>query len=62
LLYAFTPIVADKFGRRWGITVGSITMIIGAILQCESHNFAAVVRKWFDILFGVALPGAQVVR
>lgn len=28
------PWVADKYGRRVGITVGSIIMIIGAIMQC----------------------------
>ncbi|EEY17442.1 lactose permease [Verticillium alfalfae VaMs.102] len=37
------PWVADKYGRRMGITVGSLIMIIGAILQCESHNFGI----WF---------------
>lgn len=31
------PWVADKYGRRWGITVGSIIMIIGAIIQCKSR-------------------------
>ena len=33
------PWVADKYGRRWGITVGSCIMIIGAIIQCKSCLF-----------------------
>lgn len=48
------PWVADRFGRRWGITVGSIIMIIGAILQCESVNFAMFVISRFILGFGLS--------
>lgn len=48
------PWVADRFGRRWGITVGSIIMIIGAILQCESQNFAMFVVSRFILGFGLS--------
>ncbi|EEU33934.1 uncharacterized protein NECHADRAFT_89031 [Fusarium vanettenii 77-13-4] len=48
------PYVADRFGRRWGITVGSIIMIIGAILQCESVNFAMFVVSRFILGFGLS--------
>lgn len=48
------PWVADKFGRRWGITVGSIIMIIGAILQCESTAFAMFVVSRFVLGFGLS--------
>ncbi|KAJ3500100.1 hypothetical protein NM208_g17223 [Fusarium decemcellulare] len=48
------PWVADRFGRRWGITVGSCIMIIGAILQCESVNFAMFVVSRFILGFGLS--------
>jgi MFS family permease len=48
------PWVADKYGRRWGITVGSIIMIIGAILQCESKAFAMFVVSRFILGFGLS--------
>lgn len=48
------PWVADKYGRRWGITVGSIIMIIGAIIQCESVNFAMFVISRFILGFGLS--------
>ncbi|KAM0372968.1 hypothetical protein HYE67_006664 [Fusarium culmorum] len=48
------PWVADKFGRRWGITVGSIIMIAGAIIQCESVNFAMFVISRFILGFGLS--------
>lgn len=48
------PWVADRFGRRWGITVGSIIMIIGAILQCESTTFAMFVVSRFVLGFGLS--------
>ncbi|KAK1725528.1 lactose permease [Colletotrichum acutatum] len=48
------PWVADKFGRRWGITTGSCIMIIGAILQCESTAFAMFVVSRFILGFGLS--------
>jgi MFS family permease len=48
------PWVADRYGRRWGITTGSIIMIIGAILQCESQNFAMFVVSRFILGFGLS--------
>ncbi|KAK9418242.1 putative Hexose transporter protein [Seiridium unicorne] len=48
------PWVADRFGRRWGITVGSIIMVIGAIIQCESVNFAMFVVSRFILGFGLS--------
>ncbi|RDW63610.1 hypothetical protein BP6252_11155 [Coleophoma cylindrospora] len=49
----FAPMVADRYGRRWGVTVGSIIMIAGAILQCESKNFAMFVVSRFILGFGL---------
>ncbi|KAI9147194.1 Lactose permease [Paramyrothecium foliicola] len=48
------PWVADKYGRRWGITVGSIIMIIGAIMQCESKTFDMFVGSRFLLGFGLS--------
>ncbi|KAI1455855.1 general substrate transporter [Annulohypoxylon moriforme] len=48
------PWVADRFGRRWGITVGSIIMIVGAIIQCESTAFAMFVVSRFILGFGLS--------
>lgn len=48
------PWVADRFGRRWGITVGSIIMIAGAIIQCESFNFGMFVASRFILGFGLS--------
>jgi MFS family permease len=48
------PWVADRFGRRWGITVGSLIMIVGAILQCESKTFAMFVASRFILGFGLS--------
>ena len=49
----FAPWVADHFGRRWGITVGSCIMIVGAILQCESTTFSMFVGSRFILGFGL---------
>ncbi|KAH7313727.1 major facilitator superfamily domain-containing protein, partial [Stachybotrys elegans] len=48
------PWVADKYGRRWGITMGSIIMIVGAIMQCESQSFAMFVGRRFLLGFGLS--------
>lgn len=48
------PWVADRFGRRWGITTGSCIMILGAILQCESKAFAMFVVSRFILGFGLS--------
>ncbi|KAH6723180.1 general substrate transporter [Leptodontidium sp. MPI-SDFR-AT-0119] len=50
----FAPWVADKYGRRMGITVGSIIMIVGAIVQCESKNFAMFCIARFILGFGLS--------
>lgn len=49
----FAPWVADKWGRRMGITVGSSIMIIGSIIQCESTNFAMFCVSRFILGFGL---------
>lgn len=34
----FVPFVTDRLGRRWAIIMGSIIMMIGAILQTASQD------------------------
>lgn len=48
------PWIADRFGRRWGITTGSIIMIGGAILQCESTSFDMFLASRFVLGFGLS--------
>ncbi|KAH8825808.1 general substrate transporter [Flagelloscypha sp. PMI_526] len=50
----FVPFVTDRFGRKRGILIGSILMIIGAILQTASQNFAMfLVSRW---ILGTGIP------
>ena len=39
----FVPLIADRLGRRMSIIVGSIIMIIGAILQMAAQSCAFLV-------------------
>jgi len=34
----FVPFVADRFGRRMSIVIGSIIMAVGAVLQTATQN------------------------
>ncbi|KAI0784889.1 hexose transporter [Abortiporus biennis] len=49
----FVPYVTDRLGRRWAIIVGSIIMMIGAILQTASQDFAMFVIGRFFLGFGI---------
>ncbi|KAF5322318.1 hypothetical protein D9619_000144 [Psilocybe cf. subviscida] len=49
----FVPFVTDGLGRRGAITTGSIIMIIGAILQGASQDFAMFVVARFILGFGI---------
>ncbi|KAJ8519680.1 hypothetical protein ONZ45_g3403 [Pleurotus djamor] len=52
----FVPWVADTLGRRWAIILGSIIMIIGAVIQTASQNFAMFVISRF--ILGLGIPFA----
>ncbi|KAF7789433.1 hypothetical protein EIP86_000377 [Pleurotus ostreatoroseus] len=54
----FVPFVADRLGRRMSIIVGSIIMIIGAILQMAAQDFAMFVIGRF--MLGLGIPFAIV--
>ncbi|CAL1700009.1 unnamed protein product [Somion occarium] len=49
----FVPFVTDRLGRRWAIIVGSIIMMIGAVLQTASQDFAMFVIARFLLGFGI---------
>ncbi|KAI0751147.1 hexose transporter [Daedaleopsis nitida] len=49
----FVPFVTDRFGRRMAILFGSIIMIIGAVLQTTSQDFAMFVIARFLLGFGI---------
>jgi len=49
------PYIADILGRRAGIMIGCIIMIVGVILQSISINFRMFIAARFFIGFGVAI-------
>jgi sugar porter (SP) family MFS transporter len=49
------PYTADILGRRWGIIIGCLIMILGVILQSISINFRMFIAARFFIGFGVAI-------
>jgi sugar porter (SP) family MFS transporter len=50
-----TPYIADGLGRRWGIFIGSVIMILAVVLQSASVNFQMFVAARFFLGFGVAI-------
>lgn len=49
------PYIADGLGRRAGILIGCIIMILGVILQSIAHNLSMFIAARFFIGFGVAI-------
>ncbi|KAK3400449.1 general substrate transporter [Sordaria brevicollis] len=47
------PIVNDRLGRRWSIALGSIVMIIGAIIQGFSQHVAMYIIARMILGFGI---------
>ncbi|CAJ0543771.1 Ff.00g039180.m01.CDS01 [Fusarium sp. VM40] len=50
----FAPLVADRYGRRWGITLGSVVMIIGSVIQAMSINLSMFIASRFLLGFGLS--------
>jgi MFS family permease len=48
----FAPYVADIFGRKTGILVGSALVLIAAILQTATQNLGMFIGSRFLIGFG----------
>lgn len=51
----FVPYTADILGRRAGILIGCIIMILGVVLQSISINLSMFIASRFFIGFGVAI-------
>ncbi|EMC91174.1 hypothetical protein BAUCODRAFT_317249 [Baudoinia panamericana UAMH 10762] len=51
----FVPYAADGLGRRWGIIIGCVIMIIGVVLQSISINFRMFIGARFLLGFGIAI-------
>lgn len=49
------PYIADILGRRWGIMIGCLTMILGVILQTISVNLKMFIAARFFLGFGIAI-------
>ncbi|WPH03829.1 Hypothetical protein R9X50_00671200 [Acrodontium crateriforme] len=49
------PYIADYLGRRWGIIIGCLIMILGVILQSISINFRMFIAARFFLGFGIAI-------
>ncbi|KAF2149855.1 hexose transporter protein [Myriangium duriaei CBS 260.36] len=50
-----TPYIADGLGRRMGILIGCIIMLLGVVLQSISVNFKMFVAARFFLGFGIAI-------
>jgi MFS family permease len=55
LALPITPYIADYFGRRVGVIVGCLIMIVGVVLQSAAVNIAMFIAARFLIGFGVAI-------
>lgn len=49
------PYIADILGRRMGILIGCIIMLVGVVLQSISVNFKMFVAARFFLGFGIAI-------
>lgn len=49
------PYIADGLGRRWGIIIGCIIMVLGVVLQSISVNFKMFIAARFFLGFGIAI-------
>jgi len=50
----FSPYVADTFGRRTGILVGAVLVLIAAALQTATQNLGMFIGSRFLIGFGIS--------
>jgi sugar porter (SP) family MFS transporter len=49
------PYIADGLGRRWGIMIGCLIMILGVVLQTISINLKMFIAARFFLGFGIAI-------
>lgn len=41
LLFTYSPIIADNFGRKLPIAIGCVIMVVGAVLQGACQNLGS---------------------
>src|SRR5688572_12113498 len=51
----FSAWISDRFGRRHSITIGSIIMILGVIMQCASTSIGLFIGGRLIVGFGITL-------
>ena len=51
----FIPPICDKLGRKWGIYIGSVFVLMGTGLQSGANNFNMFIAGRFIIGFGMAI-------
>lgn len=51
----FVPYTVDYLGRRMGILIGCLIMVLGVILQSAARNFSMFIAGRFFVGFGVAI-------
>lgn len=51
----FSAWVADRFGRRWSVLIGSVIMIFGVIIQTASNTLGIFIGGRVIIGFGVTM-------
>ena len=50
--------VKDTWGRRWGMFVGAVIIILGTCIQAPSNTLAVFKAGRFVLGFGVALSAS----
>lgn len=50
-----TPYIADGLGRRAGVVIGCLIMVLGVVLQSIGSNIQMFIAARFLIGFGVAI-------
>jgi len=55
----FAPYIADLVGRRMGIAVGSVIILVGVVLQAAAQNVGMFVGARFLIGFGLTISSTS---
>lgn len=51
----FVPYIADGLGRRWGIIIGCVIMLLGVVLQSAAVDLDMFIAARFFLGFGIAI-------
>jgi len=53
----FAPFITDKLGRRLGIAIGSVIILVGVVVQSAASNIHMFIGGRFVIGYGLAISG-----